>query len=102
MVGFGQNYPKKIHHRGSVLPSMDQHPQHIECNAGYLYFHGNDPNQNDLTGAVVGGPGEDDKYEDSRFDAISTHLLLVYWLTSKLYTAEKKSRNCNLVFQQSL
>ncbi|CAN6709768.1 unnamed protein product [Malus baccata var. baccata] len=69
MVGFGQNYPKKIHHRGSVLPSMDQHPQHIDCNAGYSYFHGNDPNQNDLTGAVVGGPGEDDKYEDSRIDA---------------------------------
>ena len=33
------------------------------------YFHGNVPNQNDLTSAIVGGLGGDDKEEDARFDA---------------------------------
>ncbi|PIA65554.1 hypothetical protein AQUCO_00100802v1 [Aquilegia coerulea] len=66
MVGYGNKYPKKIHHRGSTLPSVDQHPQHLACHDGDTYFDSNNPNPNELTGAVVGGPFPNDTYPDSR------------------------------------
>ncbi|KAH1197714.1 Endoglucanase 1 [Glycine max] len=31
MVGYGAEYPEKIHPRGSTLASVDMHPQHIQC-----------------------------------------------------------------------
>ena len=68
MVGYGNNFPQKIHHRASSLPSMDAQPAHIECQEGSQYFHSQDPNPNLLVGAVVGGPAEDDSYVDFRVD----------------------------------
>lgn len=68
MVGYGQKFPQKIHHRGSTMPSLDVHPQHIACLEGGKYFNLSAPNPNVLTGAVVGGPAEDDSFEDSRFN----------------------------------
>ncbi|KAL6135151.1 hypothetical protein ACLB2K_067379 [Fragaria x ananassa] len=68
MVGYGLNFPKRIHHRASVLPSMDQHPGQIECHAGTPYFETQAPNQNLLIGAIVGGPAENDSFEDSRYN----------------------------------
>ncbi|CAN6566601.1 unnamed protein product [Malus baccata var. baccata] len=68
MVGFGQKFPQNIHHRGSVIPSMDKHPQHMECHEGDLYFKSADPNPNLLIGAVVGGPAENDTFQDSRYN----------------------------------
>ncbi|XP_042485084.1 endoglucanase 8-like [Macadamia integrifolia] len=66
MVGYGEKFPFKIHHRGSTLPSIDQHPGHIACKAGTPYFLSKKPNPNLLTGAVVGGPYPNDTYPDSR------------------------------------
>ncbi|XP_043711961.1 endoglucanase 24-like [Telopea speciosissima] len=68
MVGYGYKYPQRIHHRGSSLPSMKDHPQVIACKEGSVYFNSSGPNPNVLVGAVVGGPGEDDVYEDDRAD----------------------------------
>ncbi|KAK9942755.1 hypothetical protein M0R45_008404 [Rubus argutus] len=51
MVGYSDHYPQRIHHRGSSLPSIKDHPQPIACKEG-----------------SVGGPGEDDVYEDDRAD----------------------------------
>ncbi|KAL3017170.1 hypothetical protein AAZX31_06G259300 [Glycine max] len=68
MVGYGAKYPKKIHHRGSTLPSVNMHPQHIQCREGDQYFKSEKPNPNILTGAVVGGPAEDDSFQDSRYN----------------------------------
>ncbi|XP_027911709.1 endoglucanase 8-like [Vigna unguiculata] len=68
MVGYGRKYPQKIHHRGSVLPSLDSHPQHLGCRDGDSYFKSEKPNLNVLTGAVVGGPANDDSFQDSRFN----------------------------------
>lgn len=68
MVGYGNKYPQKIHHRGSVLPSIDEHPQHLKCRDGDQFFKAKKPNPNVLTGAVVGGPAEDDSFEDSRYN----------------------------------
>ncbi|XVF49342.1 hypothetical protein PTKIN_Ptkin04bG0003900 [Pterospermum kingtungense] len=67
-VGYGNKFPKRIHHRGSSLPSINQHPQHIDCKGGSTYYYSNDPNPNLLTGAVVGGPDIKDSYADSRAD----------------------------------
>ncbi|KAG8057519.1 hypothetical protein GUJ93_ZPchr0002g26514 [Zizania palustris] len=66
MVGYGDRYPERIHHRGSSLPSIKNHPQKIACNEGTPYYNSSSPNPNPLVGAVVGGPGEDDAYEDDR------------------------------------
>ncbi|RVW40139.1 Endoglucanase 23 [Vitis vinifera] len=68
MVGYGDKFPNRIHHRGSSLPSMEAHPDRIDCNGGTPYFQTQDPNPNLLTGAVVGGPAPDDSYADSRAD----------------------------------
>jgi endoglucanase len=68
MVGYGKKFPQRIHHRGSSLPSIDQHPGGIGCNGGSTYFSSNNPNPNLLIGAVVGGPDIMDSYSDSRAD----------------------------------
>ena len=68
MVGYSNYFPQRIHHRGSSLPSLKDHPQFIGCKEGSIYYNSSDPNPNVLVGAVVGGPGEDDTYEDDRVD----------------------------------
>lgn len=69
MVGYGANYPKRIHHRASSLPSLAKQKQPIGCSNGLQsYFHSSDPNPNPLTGAVVGGPDQNDAYSDDRTD----------------------------------
>ncbi|GJM99337.1 hypothetical protein PR202_ga16427 [Eleusine coracana subsp. coracana] len=68
MVGYGDRYPERIHHRASSLPSIKDYPQRIACNDGTPYFMSSGSNPNPLIGAVVGGPGEDDEYQDDRAD----------------------------------
>ncbi|XP_027355311.1 endoglucanase 24-like isoform X2 [Abrus precatorius] len=68
MVGYSNKYPQRIHHRGSSLPSIKDHPQFIACKEGSIYFNSTNPNPNVLVGAIVGGPGEDDVYVDDRAD----------------------------------
>ncbi|CAI0431902.1 unnamed protein product [Linum tenue] len=66
MVGYGERYPQRIHHRGSSLPSVKAHPARIHCKEGSLYFLTPNPNPNRLVGAVVGGPNVTDAFPDSR------------------------------------
>ena len=68
MVGYGQNYPKRIHHRGSTLPSIKVHPQRLKCRDGDTYFKTSNPDINPHVGAIVGGPAEDDSFQDSRYN----------------------------------
>ncbi|XP_047323950.1 endoglucanase 3-like [Impatiens glandulifera] len=69
MVGFGQNYPKRIHHRGSSITSFAVHPQSFGCNQGFQqFFYTSNPNPNILTGAIVGGPDQSDGFADNRND----------------------------------
>ena len=68
MIGYGDRYPQRIHHRGSSLPSIKDHPQRIACTEGTPYYNSSGANPNPLVGAVVGGPREDDAYEDDRAD----------------------------------
>ncbi|OAY30493.1 endoglucanase 8 isoform X3 [Manihot esculenta] len=69
MVGFGEKYPQRIHHRGSSIPSVDKHPGHIACHEGTSYFESKDPNPNLHVGAVVGGPDSNDQFSDDRTNA---------------------------------
>lgn len=66
MVGYGEKFPKRIHHRGSSLPSEDAHPAPIPCKGGTPYYETKDPNPNFLVGAVVGGPNIMDGFDDDR------------------------------------
>ncbi|GAB4835047.1 Esterase/lipase/thioesterase, variant 2 [Ancistrocladus abbreviatus] len=66
MVGFGDRYPLHVHHRGSSLPSVHTHPDHIGCNNGFEYLYSRSPNPNILVGAIVGGPDSRDQYTDDR------------------------------------
>ncbi|GLT32976.1 hypothetical protein SLA2020_076030 [Shorea laevis] len=68
MVGFGANFAKRIHHRGSSLPSLASHPQAIACNSFQPYYYTSDPNPNILVGAIVGGPNQNDQFADDRTD----------------------------------
>ncbi len=72
MVGYGQKFPQRVHHRGSSLPSINQHPEPIDCKNGSSYFSSNNPNPNMLIGAVVGGPDIKDSYSDSRADFVQS------------------------------
>ncbi|KAD2152072.1 hypothetical protein R6Q59_003972 [Mikania micrantha] len=66
MVGFGDRYPMRIHHRGSSVPSVHNHPDHISCDAGHQYFSSGSPNPNIHIGAIVGGPDSNDNFGDDR------------------------------------
>lgn len=66
MVGYGPRFPQYIHHRGSSLPSVTEHPNHITCKGGSQFFFSKNPNPNLLVGAVVGGPDSQDQYPDNR------------------------------------
>ncbi|XP_047324949.1 endoglucanase 24-like [Impatiens glandulifera] len=66
MVGYSDYYPQRIHHRGSSMPSIKDHPEMIKCKEGTVYFNSSNPNPNLLVGAIVGGPEEDELYEDVR------------------------------------
>ncbi|KAL6131868.1 hypothetical protein ACLB2K_070241 [Fragaria x ananassa] len=68
MVGYGTKFPQRVHHRASVVPSMDNHPQLMKCHDGDQYFKSETPNQNLLVGAVIGGPAKNDTFEDSRYN----------------------------------
>nr|GEY65030.1 endoglucanase 1-like [Tanacetum cinerariifolium] len=68
MVGFSDKYPKRIHHRGSSVPSIYDHPNRISCDDGHQFFNSGSPNPNLLVGAIVGGPDSNDNYGDDRGD----------------------------------
>ncbi|KAJ4956260.1 hypothetical protein NE237_013043 [Protea cynaroides] len=72
MVGYGTKFPQRIHHRASSTPSVNQHPQQINCTDGSTYYSSNKPNPNLLIGAVVGGPDANDSYADSRADFVQS------------------------------
>ncbi|XP_077231677.1 endoglucanase 3-like [Tasmannia lanceolata] len=65
MVGFGDRFPQRIHHRGSSLPSLNIKPQSIGCD-DFESLNSANPNPNILIGAVVGGPDENDAFSDDR------------------------------------
>ncbi|GLT39788.1 hypothetical protein SLA2020_353460 [Shorea laevis] len=66
MVGYGDKFPQRIHHRASSLPSIKVHPKLIKCKDGSPFYLTKNPNQNILTGALPGGPVNSDNFSDDR------------------------------------
>lgn len=67
LVGFGSDYPVKVHHRGASIVSIKKDPKPVACQQGFSdWFNRDAPNPNVLVGAIVGGPDDTDGYTDSR------------------------------------
>ncbi|GJR84538.1 endoglucanase 14-like protein [Tanacetum coccineum] len=66
MVGYGSNYPKKVHHRAASIVSIKKYQKFVTCEEGFAWMKRSEPNPNVVEGAVVGGPDQDDNHEDSR------------------------------------
>lgn len=67
MVGYGHNYPRQVHHRGSSIVSFKVDQKFVTCRGGYVTWYSrkaSDPNV--LTGALVGGPDAYDNFADNR------------------------------------
>ncbi|XP_020872327.1 endoglucanase 22 [Arabidopsis lyrata subsp. lyrata] len=72
MIGYGNRYPRQIHHRGASTPSITTHPTAIKCSEGWNIFASPNPDPNVLVGAVIGGPNIDDKFIGGRTNASET------------------------------
>ncbi|MBA0554054.1 hypothetical protein Golob_013186 [Gossypium lobatum] len=67
MVGYGNNFPRQVHHRASSIVSFKVDPKFVACRQGYGTWYSrkaSDPNV--LTGAIVGGPDAYDSFADER------------------------------------
>nr|XP_053646460.1 endoglucanase A-like [Cherax quadricarinatus] len=60
VVGFGDNYPQRPHHRSSSCPDPPE-----DCDYGWAYTQSG-PNPHTLYGALVSGPSLLGEYEDDR------------------------------------
>ncbi|GJN16398.1 hypothetical protein PR202_gb03382 [Eleusine coracana subsp. coracana] len=70
MVGFSSKFPRRIHHRGSSIPSIKVLTRKVSCNEGFSsWFPTSDPNPNIHVGAIVGGPDGNDQFSDNRGDS---------------------------------
>lgn len=73
LVGYGPNYPQRVHHRGASIESYRGNKGFIGCTQGYdIWYKRKDPNPNILIGALVGGPDQKDEFADDRENYVQT------------------------------
>ncbi|KAJ1699141.1 hypothetical protein LUZ63_007653 [Rhynchospora breviuscula] len=63
VVGFGNKYPKHVHHRGASIP---KNGVHYNCKGGWKWRDSKKPNPNTVVGAMVAGPDRHDGFKDVR------------------------------------
>ncbi|KAI3959265.1 hypothetical protein MKW92_011940 [Papaver armeniacum] len=63
VVGFGQRYPKHVHHRGASIP---KNKIKYTCGGGWKWRDTKKPDPNTIIGAMVGGPDKHDGFRDVR------------------------------------
>nr|GME04352.1 endoglucanase 2-like [Ipomoea batatas] len=68
LVGYGDKYPRYVHHRGASIPA-DANPG---CSDGFKWLNSTAPNPNVAVGALVGGPFRNDTFLDSRNDTMQS------------------------------
>lgn len=68
LVGYGKKFPQFVHHRGASIPA-DEKPS---CKDGFKWLESSDPNPNEATGALVGGPFLNETFIDSRNNSMQT------------------------------
>ncbi|CAH2078068.1 unnamed protein product [Thlaspi arvense] len=63
VVGFGDLYPKRVHHRGASIP---QSVKNESCEGGWKWRDSKEENPNEIIGAMVAGPDKHDGFHDVR------------------------------------
>jgi len=87
VIGFGNNPPQRPHHRSSSCPDLP-----APCDWGAMSNGG--PNPQTLTGALVGGPKQDDSYTDDRNDYVSNEVATDYNAGFTSLVAGVRSLDC--------
>lgn len=67
VVGYGSSYPLQVHHRGASIPAS----ANTGCK-GWQWLTSPNPNPNVATGALVGGPFQNDSYIDLRNNSMQS------------------------------
>lgn len=73
VVGFGQKYPKHVHHRGASIPKNKK----VTCEGGLKWKESTSENPNTIEGAMVAGPDKKDGFHDVRVNYNYTQATLV-------------------------
>ncbi|GMI96849.1 glycosyl hydrolase 9B5 [Hibiscus trionum] len=68
LVGYGDKYPKFVHHRGASIPAGAK----TGCSDGFKWLASKKPNPNVAMGAMVGGPFKNESFIDSRNNSMQT------------------------------
>lgn len=68
LVGYGDNYPQYVHHRGASIPADAT----TGCTDGFQWLNSTRPNPNVAVGALVGGPFLNETFIDSRNNSMQT------------------------------
>ncbi|XP_039688768.1 endoglucanase 7 [Medicago truncatula] len=63
IVGYGNKFPRHVHHRGASIPNDDKH---YSCIEGWKWRDTPNRNPNNIVGAMVGGPNGFDQFYDLR------------------------------------
>ncbi|GLT47728.1 hypothetical protein SLA2020_213960 [Shorea laevis] len=63
VVGYGSKFPRHVHHRGASIPHDGKK---YSCTGGYKWRDTPNPNPNNITGAMMGGPDRSDQFKDVR------------------------------------
>lgn len=63
VVGYGSRFPTHVHHRGASIPNDGAS---YGCTEGFKWRDTSSPNPPNITGAMVGGPDNLDRYRDIR------------------------------------
>ncbi|KAA8526542.1 hypothetical protein F0562_008255 [Nyssa sinensis] len=73
LVGYGPNFPTRVHHRAASIVSYRENKGFIGCTQGYDNWYSRvEPNPNVIFGALVGGPDCQDSFGDERGNYMQT------------------------------
>ncbi|KAG8388628.1 hypothetical protein BUALT_Bualt02G0145200 [Buddleja alternifolia] len=67
LVGYGQNYPMHVHHRGASIAPISVLQSAVGCVEGFeSWYKRPEANPNVIFGGLVGGPNANDEFTDNR------------------------------------
>ncbi|XP_060195705.1 endoglucanase 5 [Lycium barbarum] len=67
LVGYGQNYPIHVHHRGASIAPISVLHSAVSCLEGFeTWYRRPQANPNIIHGGLVGGPSKTDDFSDDR------------------------------------